>query len=146
MELLLISLSTAFNFGILRWKLSHGRYADTVFDVATLIALSYMFAGTLGGMIVAMCSGALISIYLIFNPIQLIAGDFNSFKAKYIGVAKKATIILLVTLVVVGLAYGISHIKFYDSVMANIINMVKDMLIGLPLSLIAIMLGQLIGW
>lgn len=68
MEFLIIGIATFFNFMILKWKFEHERYADLVFDVSTLVAISWLFGGTLGGMTIAMISSALISLYLIPFP------------------------------------------------------------------------------
>jgi hypothetical protein len=56
------------NFGLLKWKADHERWADLTVDVAVLAALSYLFGGTMGGVIIAMCAGAMMSIYLLINP------------------------------------------------------------------------------
>ena len=111
MELLMISLSTALNFAILRWKVSHGRFADAVLDGLMLFVLGYVFSGTLGGMVIAMCSGAIISIYLIFNPFQLIVGDMRDFKAKYTNIAKKLTIIGAVVFTITAIIYALIAFK-----------------------------------
>lgn len=68
MEYMIIAVATFFNFIILKWKFEHERYADLVFDVATLVVISWLFAGTLGGMIVGMIASALISLYLLVFP------------------------------------------------------------------------------
>ncbi len=68
MEFLIIAVATFFNFMILKWKFEKGRYADLAFDMATLVAISFLFGGTLGGMIIAMIASALISLYLIVFP------------------------------------------------------------------------------
>lgn len=68
MEFLIIGIATFFNFMILKWKFEKERYADLTFDIATLVAISWLFGGTLGGMTIAMISSALISLYLIAFP------------------------------------------------------------------------------
>ena len=68
MEYLIIAVATFFNFIILKWKFEHERYADLAFDIATLVCISWLFAGTLGGMIVGMIASALISLYLLAFP------------------------------------------------------------------------------
>ena len=67
-ELLVMGVVTFFNFIILLWKFQRERYADLAFDVSTLVALSWLFAGTVSGMIVAMIASCLISLYLIIFP------------------------------------------------------------------------------
>jgi hypothetical protein len=68
MEYIIIAVATFFNFIILKWKFEHERYADLAFDVATLVAISWLFSGSLGGMIIGMIASALISLYLIVFP------------------------------------------------------------------------------
>ena len=68
MELLVISIAVFLNFGLLKWKMERERYGDIILDIAVLASLSYLFGGTMGGMIIAMCSGALMSIYLLVFP------------------------------------------------------------------------------
>lgn len=63
-----MGVATFFNFIILLWKFNRQRYSDLAFDVATLVIISWLFSGTLGGMIVAMIASALISLYLIAFP------------------------------------------------------------------------------
>ena len=43
MEMLVIGIATFFNLIILKWKFEHERYADLTLDVATLVALSFLF-------------------------------------------------------------------------------------------------------
>ena len=85
-EILVISIATAVNFLILKWKFEHRRYADLVFDLATLLALASLFGGTLGGMVITMVSGALVSFFLLLRPPKLhnpLKGLFrNPFKHK----------------------------------------------------------------
>lgn len=66
MELLIISVAVFLNFGLLVWKWNTRRYGDLIVDVATLVSLSYLFGGTMGGMTIALCAGAMMSIFLIF--------------------------------------------------------------------------------
>lgn len=68
MELLIMGVATFFNFIILKWKFEKKRYADLVFDIATLVTLSWLFSGTVSGMIIAMIASAMISLYLIAFP------------------------------------------------------------------------------
>jgi uncharacterized protein (DUF983 family) len=68
MELFIIGLVTAANFLILKIKAEKHRWADLVFDVVTLLILSYLFSGTLGGLTIAMVSSFTVSVYLYFFP------------------------------------------------------------------------------
>lgn len=68
MEAVIIAIAAAFNMLIVKWKLEHKRYEDAIFDVVILIVLSALFAGTLGGMIIATIGSFLVSITLLFSP------------------------------------------------------------------------------
>lgn len=68
MELLIIGIATGFNFFVLKLKADANRWADLTFDIAVLIALSYLFGGTMGGMTIAMIASFLVSIALYFSP------------------------------------------------------------------------------
>ena len=68
MELLIISVAVFLNFGLLKWKADKERYADLAVDIATLAALTYLFGGTMGGMIIALVAGAMMSIFLLISP------------------------------------------------------------------------------
>jgi len=68
MELLVISIAVFLNFGLLVWKFNKGRYADLAVDTATLVALGYLFSGTQGGMVIGLCAGAMMSLFLMVYP------------------------------------------------------------------------------
>lgn len=68
MELLIISVAVFLNFALLKWKLEHERYTDLFVDISVLVALSFLFGGSMGGMIIAMCGGAMMSIFLLVSP------------------------------------------------------------------------------
>ena len=44
----MISIATAFNFAILRYKLNLKRYADAILDFIMMCTLGSVFGGTLG--------------------------------------------------------------------------------------------------
>lgn len=71
MELLFIGLATAFNFGIIKWKLEKRRFADAALDLLILIIIGIVFSGTLGGMTIGMIASAVFSTYLLFSPPEL---------------------------------------------------------------------------
>ena len=68
MELLIMGAATFLNFALLKWKLQKNRFADFALDLVVLVALSYMFGGTLTGMSIAMVAGFMMSLYLAFSP------------------------------------------------------------------------------
>lgn len=68
MEFLIIGIATAFNILIIKIKVEKRRYEDALFDGAILIALSMVFGGTYGGMVVATITSAIISVYFMASP------------------------------------------------------------------------------
>jgi len=72
MEALLIGIATAFNVLIIKWKVEHGRYEDAALDTLVLLVLASIFAGTMGGLIIATISSFIVSIYLLFSPPTLL--------------------------------------------------------------------------
>ena len=68
MEVIAIAIATALNLIIIKWKFEKERYGDASLDILALLALNYMFGGTLGGMVIAMIASAIISTYLFFSP------------------------------------------------------------------------------
>ena len=76
MELLMMAVATVLNFIFIKHKLEKERYADVLFDVAVLALLSALFAGTMGGMVIAMIASALMSIYLYFFPPRFLSNMF----------------------------------------------------------------------
>lgn len=70
MEMVILIIATAFNIVILKWKFENKRYADGIFDTSILVGLAFVFGSTLGGMAIATGSSALISLYLLWDPIE----------------------------------------------------------------------------
>ncbi len=75
--IIIAGISTAFNFIIIFWKFSHGRTLDAIFDFSTFVAISWMFAGTMGGMAIGMVASAFISLYLLVSPPSFSSKAFN---------------------------------------------------------------------
>ena len=71
--LLLIGVATAFALIILKMKFEAGRYGDMALDALAMIVLSMFFGHTLGGMVIAVVSSVIISLYLYVFPPQLFA-------------------------------------------------------------------------
>lgn len=61
-------IATMFNFAIIKWKLENERYLDTTIDVGVLATVSYMFAGTISGLSIAMIASMLMSLFLLYSP------------------------------------------------------------------------------
>jgi len=70
-ELFVLSIFVILNFIILRIKIDKRRFADTIVDLSVMLFLTFLFNGTYKGMIVAMVSGFVFSVYLYFYPISL---------------------------------------------------------------------------
>lgn len=68
MEFILIGIVSAFNLIIIKVKLEKKRYEDAVFDLSLMALLAFLFAGSYGGMVVAMVASLAISIYLLISP------------------------------------------------------------------------------
>ena len=82
MEYLFAALATFFNFAVIRWKIQHKRYDDALLDFTVLLTLSIIFGGY-GGMVVAMISSFMISIYLLVYPPTLFSEIVKDFKDAY---------------------------------------------------------------
>jgi hypothetical protein len=70
-ELFILSIFVILNFIILRIKIDKKRFTDSIVDISVMLFLAFIFNGTYKGMIVAMVSGFVFSIYLYFYPISL---------------------------------------------------------------------------
>lgn len=81
MTLIFIGLITAFNFLIILWKYKHERHLEATIDSAIMIAIFYMFVGTISGMTVGMVASLVVSIVLLFNPIDMEGEDVEESKA-----------------------------------------------------------------
>ena len=66
--LFIIGIVTAINLIILKFKFEQGRYGDLALDFLAIATLSAFFGQTLGGMVIAMTSSLIISIYLYIFP------------------------------------------------------------------------------
>lgn len=71
MEFFIIGFAVFFNFMVIKYKFEKKRYADATLDLILLATISFLFAGSFGGLVVATVASALISIYLIFFPPKL---------------------------------------------------------------------------
>jgi hypothetical protein len=71
MEFAIIGIAVAFNFLVIKYKFEKKRYADGVLDVVLLTIISFLFAGSFGGLVVATVASAIISIILYAFPPKL---------------------------------------------------------------------------
>lgn len=69
MEFIIIAgIATFINVVVLKWKIERERYIDFIMDITVLLALNFLFMGTMTGLSIAMLASALFSIYLVFFP------------------------------------------------------------------------------
>ena len=76
MEFGIIGIAVAFNFLVIKVKFERKRYADAILDVFLLTVISFLFAGSFGGLVVATVASAIISVYLYLFPPKLPSFDF----------------------------------------------------------------------
>jgi hypothetical protein len=67
------------NFAFLKLKLDSNRFLDLATDLFIIVLLSFLFAGTMGGLAIAMIGGFLISIYLWFSPPKIPTDVMDAF-------------------------------------------------------------------
>ena len=82
MEFIIIGLATAFNFIVIKMKLDRKRYEDAAFDFVLMCVLAALFSGSYAGMVVAMVSSLVISVYLLISPPHLVGGLLLRLKQK----------------------------------------------------------------
>lgn len=63
------------NLIIMRIKAALNRWSDLTLDIGAMIALNYMFLGTLQGAIIANASSLVLSIYLFIFPPKFLSMD-----------------------------------------------------------------------
>lgn len=68
MEFLIIGVVSALNLIVIVHKFKKGRVEDGIFDSTLFTVMAIMFSGSYGGMVVAMISSLIISIYLWSSP------------------------------------------------------------------------------
>ena len=68
MEFLIIGIISALNLIVIVHKFKKGRVEDGVFDAILFGFMAILFSGSYGGMVVAMISSLIISIYLWTSP------------------------------------------------------------------------------
>ena len=68
MEFIIIGIVSALNLIVIVHKFKKGRVEDGVFDAILFTLMASLFSGSYGGMVVAMISSLIISIYLLASP------------------------------------------------------------------------------
>lgn len=69
MTILILSLATFFNLVILHTKFKRERYMDMLIDVGVFVMLGAVLGGSVTGFAVATVTSALISLYLLTQPL-----------------------------------------------------------------------------
>ena len=65
MEYLIVGVATGINILLVISKFRNKYYDEAFIEIATLLFISYLFQGTLGGVIIGMIGSIVVSIYLI---------------------------------------------------------------------------------
>ena len=68
MEFIVIGLAVAFNCIIIKEKFQRGRTEDGAFDLILLVAITLVFSGTYGSLVVGTIASAFISVYFMASP------------------------------------------------------------------------------
>jgi spore maturation protein CgeB len=68
MEFIIIGIVSALNLIVIVHKFKKGRIEDGIFDSILFTVMASLFSGSYGGMVVAMISSLIISIYLLASP------------------------------------------------------------------------------
>jgi len=67
-EFIIIGIVSALNLIVIIHKFKKGRVEDGVLDSILFAVMTFLFSGSYGGMVVAMISSLIISIYLLASP------------------------------------------------------------------------------
>ncbi len=78
MQYFIIGVVSALNLILIMHKFKKGRVEDGIFDTTFFICAAVIFSGSYAGMVVAMISSLIISIYLLVNPPTFFKGFLNT--------------------------------------------------------------------
>lgn len=82
MEFLIIGIVSALNLIIIVSKFKTGRVEDGIFDTGLFAVLTLIFAGSYGGMVVAMIGSFIVSLYLYLRPPTFFRDTMANLKTK----------------------------------------------------------------
>lgn len=71
MNTTIMGIATALNVIVVLWKLRNDRVLDGIIDGALLAAVMYVFMGSVSGLQMGTIGSAMVSIYLLIDPIKL---------------------------------------------------------------------------
>jgi hypothetical protein len=69
--LMIAAAAVLINFAIIKAKMARQKYDHVAIDLGSLALLTWIFAGTVMGTMIAMIGGALVSIYLAIFPVKM---------------------------------------------------------------------------
>jgi len=78
-SIIIIGISIFINFLLVQMKVQNGNYLDAVVDVGFAMGLVYAFGSTGEGMAAATIGGALVSLWLLFKPIDFNNSNYGSY-------------------------------------------------------------------
>jgi hypothetical protein len=81
-EFLIIGIVSALNLIVIVHKFRKGRVEDGIFDSVLFALMAMIFSGSYGGMVVAMISSLIISIYLWTSPPKFFKSAISSDEGK----------------------------------------------------------------
>ena len=84
MESFIIAIISALNLIVILHKFKRGRVEDGIFDSTLFVLLAVLFSGTYAGMVVAMVSSLIVSIYLWASPPKFFKSIMDSKEVKAI--------------------------------------------------------------
>ncbi len=64
----LLGIALFFNIFSIKFKLENERYADAILDTTVLILLSWVFGGSISGLMIATVASGIMSVYLLVSP------------------------------------------------------------------------------
>ena len=71
MNATVMGIATALNVIVVVWKLRNGRAVDGMVDGILLAGIMYIFMGSVSGLQMGTIGSAMVSIYLLFDPIKV---------------------------------------------------------------------------
>ncbi len=72
MEYILIGIAVFFNIVVILWKIDRARYSNAALDTALLVAVTIVFSGSYGALVVGTIASALVSVYLFISPPKVV--------------------------------------------------------------------------